>query len=80
MDIGSTQSGVLPDGRQFEWRGWEYENRAETHMIKSKRHLFIDGRAACGVRVQPCGASTREGDECCGRCMNISYKMDEAAG
>ena len=60
------------------WKGWEYENKYGTHIIVSKRHIFVDGKPVCGCRVDnPECVSRNCGDEPCQRCLNWEYKHDE---
>lgn len=55
-----------------KWRGWEYTNKYETHIVSSRNHLFVGGseRAVCGAQFPPgwYGAGFTAGDMCA-RCL-----------
>jgi hypothetical protein len=56
------------------WGGWEWLTKNELHMYQSKRHYFLSGKPVCGVRVPPKGASFREGDMPCAKCLDWCEK------
>jgi hypothetical protein len=57
-----------------KWAGWEYLINNDRHMYLSKRHLFVNGEAICGIQIPPCGAWTECGEDVCKKCENIAYK------
>jgi hypothetical protein len=57
-------------------KGWEYLNRAETHMKMSKRHVFNnEDRPVCGASTpRPELIGSMYGDQMCKSCDKWSEK------
>jgi len=56
------------------WKGWEWETNFH-HIHQSKRHYFVDGKAACGIKIPNWArVYTAVGEGICKKCDKIELK------